>query len=97
MGVRHVVLFRWKDDVGEGDLAELRRRLAALPEAIPELRGYSYGADLGLNPGTADFAIVADTDDEEGHAAYRDHPRHREVVDFITSLAAERQAVQYAF
>jgi hypothetical protein len=97
MGVRHVVLFRWKDDVTEKDLAELRRRLAALPEAIPELRAYSFGADLGINPGTADFAIVADTDDEQGHAAYRDHPQHREVVSFISTLVAERQAVQYAF
>lgn len=96
-GFRHVVLLRFREDVTAEQTRTLAERLRALPGVIPEVRGYAVGGDAGINPGNADFAIVADFADPKGYLTYRDHPEHRKVVDeCITPIAAERIAVQYS-
>lgn len=70
--------------------------LSTLPAAIPEIRAYRFGPDLGLDPGNADFAIVADFDSVEGYRAYRDHPAHQAVLTGrIRPILARRAAAQH--
>ena len=49
-GVRHVVLFTWVDGVTPAQIDALKQGLAGMPVAIPEIRDYRFGADLGVNP-----------------------------------------------
>jgi hypothetical protein len=94
--LRHVVVFRWKPGTTSAQVDEIAAGMRALPAQIPELRAYHVGADAGLTPGNADFAVVADTDDEEGWAIYRDHPAHRRLIEeLITPAVESRSAVQY--
>jgi stress responsive alpha/beta barrel protein len=95
---RHVVLFRWTEDVTDEEKTTVEERLAALPAAIPEIKEYHYGPDTGINDGNYDFAIVADFADRADYVTYRDHPMHRAAVDeYIRPITATRAAVQYAF
>ena len=95
-GFRHVVLFRWNADATEEQKQAAQDRLNTLPGVIPELRAYSCGGDAGINPGNADFAVVADFADRDAYLVYRDHPVHRRIVDeYLTPIVAERYAVQY--
>jgi hypothetical protein len=96
-GFRHVVLFRFHADTTEEQLRTLEERLRALPGVIPELTAYVIGGDAGINPGNADFAVVADFADRDGYLVYRDHPEHRKVIDeCVNPIVAERHAVQYS-
>lgn len=95
MTLRHIALFRWKDDVTDARVAEVERLLGALPDAVPELRSYTFGRDAGVSEGAFDFAVVADVDDEDGFAAYRDHPDHQAALAVIRPLLADRAALQY--
>ena len=72
----HAVTYRFKDSVGEAEIAEVVARLAELPDVIEEIRSYRFGPDLGLTEG-ADFAIVAEFDDADGWRAYQEHPATR--------------------
>lgn len=93
--IRHVVCFRWIEGTGPEQVAAVAAGLATLPEEIPEIRRYQFGSDLGLRDGNADFAVVADFDDEAGWRAYRDHPAHQRVSDErIGPIVADRLAVQ---
>jgi hypothetical protein len=95
MPVRHVVVFRWKDDVDAAALAAIDAALSALPAQIPSLRGYHHGADLALGEGRWDYGIVAECDDVEGWRAYEQHPAHQRVVtEVLRPHVAERAAVQ---
>ncbi len=95
MSVRHVAVFRWKDGVGDDDVARIDAALAALPAQIPSLRAYHHGADLGLGEGRWGYGIVAECDDAEGWRAYDAHPAHQQVVvEVIHPCVAERAAVQ---
>ena len=89
-------MFRWTPEATQEQKQRVTTELARLPALVPSLRAYRFGADLGLNPGNFDFAVVADFDDADGYLAYRDHPEHRAIVaEFIRPIAGERAAVQY--
>ena len=96
--IRHVVVFRWTADATAEQKQRVAAELSRLPALVPSLRDYRLGANLGLNPGTWDFAVAADFDDADGYLAYRDHPEHRAIVaEFIQPIVTERAAVQYEF
>jgi hypothetical protein len=95
VGVRHVVMFRWVDGVGDDHIAAVTAGLAALAPLIPTLRDYRFGPDAGVNQGNYDYVVVGDFDDVDGYLAYRDHPDHRQfIADHIAGKVADRAAVQ---
>lgn len=78
-------------------VAAVAEGLASLPEQIPEIRGYRFGPDLGLNADNCDFAVVADFDSVAGYLVYRDHPAHRAVFgDRIRPILVARSTVQFS-
>jgi hypothetical protein len=92
--LRHTVLFTWADGTSDGDVTELTGMLEQLPGQIAEIRAYTFGPDLGLAPGNADFGIVADFDDAAAFATYVAHADHQPVLAFVKAHAAQRIAVQ---
>ena len=93
--LRHVVCLTWTEDATPEAVAAVEAALAELPARIPELRAYRFGGDAGLASGNADFAVVADFDDEDGWRRYQKHPAHQAVlVDRIRPILASRAAVQ---
>lgn len=96
--VRHTVLLAWKQDATAQQKAEAAARLASLPALVPTIRAFASGADVGAVEGNYDFAVTADFDDTAGYLAYRDHPRHQEIVDrYIVPIRAGRAGVQFEF
>jgi hypothetical protein len=90
----HIAIFTWHDHVTPDQVAEITAGLRALPEQIEALQRYEVGSDLGINPGTADFAVVAQVADEAGLRAYLDHPAHTAVTGKMKAMIAQRTAVQ---
>ncbi|TMD12615.1 MAG: Dabb family protein [Chloroflexi bacterium] len=94
--VRHVALFRWKDGTTAADVSRVEEGLRPLPSQIPCIRAYRFGRDLGIQEGNADFAVVADFEDEDGLRTYAEHPIHVAVVsERIRPLVRSREAIQY--
>ncbi len=95
-GIRHVVMFRFRDDATAEQIAAVTEGLEALIDVIPEIRGYRVGPDLGLNEGNHHYALVADFETEADYVAYRDHPAHLAVIaERIRPILAARTAVQF--
>lgn len=94
--LRHVVMFIWKDGVDDAHVAELGAGLDDLARTIPEIAAYRHGADLGINPGNSDYAVVGDFATEQDYLTYRDHPRHRDLIErLIAPHISGRAAVQF--
>ena len=93
---RHVVMFTWSPEATDEQKAAVPERLAALPDAIPEIKEYHFGPDAGLAEGNYDFVVVADFADRDSFITYRDHPLHQAAVkEAIAPIRAGRAAVQY--
>ncbi len=88
----HVVTFKWRDGFSGEPVA------AALGELIPRLEGvqsYRCGCDVGMSPGTYDFAVVGIFDSREHFLAYRDHPEHQRILhELIGPNLADKTFVQ---
>ena len=94
--IRHVALFRWAETATEEQKRAAVQELRALPERVPGIRNFSCGTDAGVQPGNFDLAVVADFDDADAYAGYRDHQAHQAVVKaYVRPAVAERAALQY--
>jgi hypothetical protein len=95
--VRHIVLFRWKDDATDAQKKRAADEIATLPSLVPSVRAFASGPDVGINQGNYDFGVTADFEDAGGYVAYRDNPDHRAMVEqHILPIAADRAAIQFA-
>ena len=96
--IRHCVTFRFGPEATPEAVEALVAALGALPDAIAEIRDYRFGPDLGLRETNADFAVVADFEDESAFRTYATHPAHVTVIDELVSpIVVERNAVQFAW
>lgn len=94
--LRHVVMFRWADDVDDEHVAAVGAGLSALPDAIPEIVTYRHGSDVGINDGNYDYVVVGDFATADDYVTYRDHPVHRALIDrLIAGRVTDRASVQY--
>lgn len=77
--LRHVVLFRWKDETPEEKVGEIVRAFCALPSKIAQIHSFEWGTDVsveGKSQGMShcflvSFASVEDRD------IYLPHPAHQ--------------------
>jgi hypothetical protein len=89
-------MFRWIEEISPERVRHVSESLDSLPAAIPEISRYQHGSDAGINPGNADYVVVADFTSVENYLVYRDHPVHQQLIsDVLAPLIASRTAVQY--
>jgi len=94
--LRHVVMFRFREEAPADARESIEAGLARLPGRIPEIESYRFGADLGLREGNFDYCLVADFTDAAAFARYAEHPEHRRFVEErLAPVVAERVSVQY--
>jgi hypothetical protein len=96
--IRHIVLMVWKQEATAEQKAEAAAQIASLPTVVPTIRAFASGPDAGIIENNYDFAVTADFDDAAGYLAYRNDPRHREIVArYIAPIRAQGAAIQYEF
>lgn len=93
---RHILMLRFTDDATKQQKQALSDGLARMPEVMSFIRRYEFGADLAINEGNPDLALVADFDSEEDWRAYQSHPDHLVLVDdLVKPIVMEAIRVQY--
>ncbi|MDT8446411.1 MAG: Dabb family protein [bacterium] len=92
--IKHIVMFRFRPEA-QKDLEEIKRRLEALVDLVPELIKIEVGLDFVRSERSADLVLTALVEDETGLEAYAIHPAHQEVVQYIKQRASESRAVDY--
>ncbi len=96
MPFRHVVMFKWVDDIDPNHVAKVRERLDTMPVLVEEILAYSHGADVGVTEGNFDYVVVADFANVADFRTYRVHPDHILLIEeVITAYVAQRATVQY--
>ncbi len=89
--IQHIVLIRPRDGAQPAAMARLADALAALPEKIPGITGYTWGANAspeGLNRGyTHGFLMTFET--AAARDAYLPHPDHVAIGPLMQPVAEE--------
>jgi len=84
--LRHVLLFKFYDNVPEETRARAVAALKELGALVPEVREWSVERDIGVRPGrNHDLAQVSAFDDQAALERYRVHPEHIRVRDLMAT------------
>mgnify|MGYP003664165534 CR=1 FL=1 len=95
--LRHVVLFKFKENTSKADIAKVEAAFSALPSKIPQIVGYEWGLNNspeGLNKGfTHCFFLTFHS--EEDRAIYLPHPDHKAFGAVLTPHLADVTVIDY--
>lgn len=83
--LRHVVLFKFKEDVTKTQVQEVVDAFAALPGKIPEIEAFEHGTDVSVENKADGFThgFLVSFRDEKGREIYLPHPAHQEFVKLV--------------
>jgi quinol monooxygenase YgiN len=84
--LRHVAMFRWKEDSTDEQKRAARDALAALKDKVPSLRAFTVGFDIRRNLNNWDMVLVADFDDQAGLESYFANPVMKAASDLVASV-----------
>ena len=74
---------------------EFKKKLLDLVDKIPELKSMEVGLNINTKPSAFDLVLIAGLDDEDGLNAYRVHPAHVKVLDFMKDIVEKTAVVDY--
>lgn len=91
----HIVMFQFKEENKEGNVARVKAMLEALPGKIESLKSMEVGIDISRSERSFDMVLVSTFDDQAGLDAYAPHPAHQEVVSVIKEVTTLSKVVDY--
>lgn len=91
---RHIVVMKWRRPLTAAELTAVNDALGSLCRSARSVRAFSFGPDLGLRTGNADYALVVDFDDEAGWHEYTVHPAHDHPRRVLGEFVAQQLGAQ---
>ena len=91
--LRHMVIFKFKDDASEADVNRLNDAFLALPKAIPVIKDFEWGINDSPENFHQDFThcyLVTFESEEDRDSVYTPHPEHQK---FVASLQPHLEKV----
>ncbi|WP_437187565.1 Dabb family protein [Planctomicrobium sp. SH668] len=95
--LRHVVLFKFKEDATQQKIDDVISAFATLPGKISEIKEYEWGTNSspeGLNKGLTHCFFVTFASDE-ARDIYLTHPAHVEFVSLLKPILEDATVVDY--
>lgn len=93
--IKHIVMWKFKDEVSEADKLEMKRQLEALKGVVPTLIDIEIGLDVVGSDASKDMVLYSEFNSLDDLKAYAGHPEHLKVVEFVKPLVSERAVVDY--
>ena len=93
--IKHIVMWKFRDEVVEADKQEMKRQLEALKGVVPTLVNIEIGLNMADSPPAMDMVLSSEFQTAEDLKAYVAHPEHRKVVAFVKPLVCDRAVVDY--
>lgn len=91
----HIVIWKYKSDVGEEERREHVAMLRRLPAIIPEVQSFAVGFDVLKLPRSYHTGLVSTFKDRAGLEAYTVHPEHVAVADFGRNVSEHVASVDF--
>ena len=91
----HIVMFEFKAENKEANMARVKTMLEALPSKIVTLKSMEVGIDVSHSERSFDMVLISKFDDQEGLDVYAPHSAHQEVVSVIKEVTTLSKVVDY--
>ncbi len=89
--LRHVVLFKFKDDATKEQIQEVVDAFAALPKKIKAIEDFEWGTDVSVENKAKGFThgFIVTFADTDGRDTYLPHPAHKEFGKLVGPRVAD--------
>ena len=95
--IRHICMFKLKEDNKQGNLEELLVRVQTL-KTIEQVCGFDVVCNAqGMPDSNYDVALILDFNSPEDLQNYQDHPTHKAFGAFIGQIRENRACIDYEF
>jgi len=95
--LRHIVLFKFKEETSKAEIDKVEASFAALPSKIKEIKEFEWGLNNSpenLNKGfTHGFLLTFDS--EEGRDIYLPHPDHKAFGEIVGPILEDVFVLDY--
>lgn len=91
----HIVIWKYRGDVGQETRNEHVASLRRLAAIIPEVKSLDVGFDVLHLPRSYDTGLVAIFEDRAGLDAYTVHPEHVKVADLGRGISEHVASVDF--
>ena len=96
--IRHIVLFRFKDKEGkEEKIKKTKAIIDDLKHKIPNIDHIEGGINFSTRDTAYDVALVSDFRSHEDLEAYRVHPDHLKLIEFLRTSDYELVVTDYEY
>ena len=95
--LRHIVLFKFKEDASEAEIARVEEVFAKLPEKISEIKDFEWGINNSPENLNKNFThgFLLTFDSEEGRDIYLPHPDHKAFVEIVSPILEDVFVLDY--
>ena len=95
--LRHVVLFKFKDDASPADIRKVETAFAALPSKVDQIYDFEWGTDVSVENLQQGFThcFVVSFLSETDKAEYLPHPAHEEFGQILRPYLDKALVVDY--
>ncbi|MBW3542765.1 MAG: Dabb family protein [Planctomycetes bacterium] len=95
--LRHVVLFKFKEEATKEQIRQVEEAFAALPKKIDAIHDFEWGTDVSVENRSKGFThgFLVTFRDEKGRDEYLPHPAHQEFVKLALPLVEDVLGFDY--
>lgn len=98
--LKHIVMFKFRDQAEgcdrKANIKALKAKLEALPALIKEIRSFEVGINSIESSAAYDLVLLSEFESKEALFRYQKHPEHVLVVGFVGKVCESRTVVDYA-
>jgi len=91
----HIVMFKFKAENRDANIAKTKELLNALEGKIDELVSMEVGVNFDTADRAFDLSLYSKFQTKEDLNTYATHSEHLKVVEFIKSVVSESKVVDY--
>ena len=96
--IKHIVMFKLKEEGKEAAIREALERLSTFQEEIPTLKAFQAVVNApAADPTNYELALICDFEDIDGLNAYQVHPAHIAFGNFIKGVRESRACIDYEY
>jgi hypothetical protein len=90
--IKHIVLFKVND---KNKINKAKELILNLKNEIKEIIDIEVFSDIGYDKSASDFGLITTLNTKNDLDIYAKHPKHVEVINFIKTIATQRNAIDY--
>ena len=93
--VKHIVMWKLKEENREENAKIIKERLEALKAVIPEILHIEVGRNFTDSDMAYDLALYTEFESRQDLEVYQNHPAHKAVAAFVAEVRTARAVADY--